>query len=435
MILWQPKRHYYWWSIFLTVFFLEISSWQYYHDGLGVEVSLVAQAMPLAIPNESTDSDSTEDEQPQYQSEALHNVTATISETPSKSRKLFPEHTPTTLSFRNILGKAFRKGMGGGIPGAIAGVIQVISLMWLRTVINHQSRYGASFAQSMKLLYKEGGISRFYNGLGFALLQAPASRFVATASNDGILALLSNLPATRHWGPGITTMFASTFVGFFRLLLMPIDTCKTVLQVDSQEGFRNLMKRVREGKISVLYAGSIATAVSAIIGHYPWFVSFNYLKEAEWLRLLIPSNLLRNAAIGLVSSIMSDAVVNVFRVIKTTKQSMGSKHDMSYEETIRMILAADGWKGLFGRGLRTRILANALQSVLFTVIWRGLAEHWGNGTDKSTGHSNSDSDIKSRIRGTPAIYSKPSQENPEEMIDLPTNHFLEHRQLNDTGSE
>ena len=31
-------------------------------------------------------------------------------------------------------------------------------------------------------------------------------------------------------------------------------------------------------------------------------------------------------------------------------------------------------KGLFGRGLRTRILGNALQSVLFTVIWRGLAE-------------------------------------------------------------
>ena len=31
-------------------------------------------------------------------------------------------------------------------------------------------------------------------------------------------------------------------------------------------------------------------------------------------------------------------------------------------------------QGLFGRGLRTRILGNALQSVLFTVIWRGLAE-------------------------------------------------------------
>jgi hypothetical protein len=407
---------------------LEISSWQSYPDGPRVEVCLLAQALPVDVSNESTHA--TADEQQQKQPDSL--LVTDSSAASSKSRTLStPQHPPTNLSLGKILVKAFRKGMGGGIPGAIAGVIQVIALMWLRTVINHQSRYGASFAQSMKLLYKEGGIARFYSGLGFALVQAPASRFVATASNDGILALLANLPATRNWGPGITTMFASTFVGVFRLLLMPIDTCKTVLQVDSQEGFRNLMKRVRQGKISVLYAGSIATAVSAIVGHYPWFVSFNYLKEAEWLTLLIPSKLLRNAAIGLVSSIVSDAVVNVFRVVKTTKQSMGSKHDMSYGETIRMILAADGWKGLFGRGLRTRILANALQSILFTVIWRGLAEYWGSGRDESSVRNDSDGEMKSGIRGAHTIVPNTEQEDPEEMIDIP-NHFLEHRQLNDT---
>ena len=61
---------------------------------------------------------------------------------------------------------------------------------------------------------------------------------------------------------------------------------------------------------------------------------------------------------------------------------MGSKHDLSYGDAIRMILAVDGWKGLFGRGLRTRILANALQSIVFTIIWRGLAERWGTGNRK-----------------------------------------------------
>jgi hypothetical protein len=71
-------------------------------------------------------------------------------------------------------------------------------------------------------------------------------------------------------------------------------------------------------------------------------------------------------------------MVNVFRVVKTTKQSLASKHDLSYMETIRMVLAADGWKGLFGRGLGTRILANSLQSIVFTIIWRGLSERWAN---------------------------------------------------------
>lgn len=91
---------------------------------------------------------------------------------------------------------------------------------------------------------------------------------------------------------------------------------------------------------------------------------------------LIPSPLFRNAAIGIASSVVSDSVVNVFRVIKTTKQSLGSKQNASYLETVRIILAADGYKGLFGRGLRTRIYANALQSVVFTIVWRGLIDYW-----------------------------------------------------------
>jgi hypothetical protein len=53
-----------------------------------------------------------------------------------------------------------------------------------------------------------------------------------------------------------------------------IDTMKTVLQVDSAEGFRSLIRRVKAGRISVLYEGSAALAVSAMIGHYPW-VSFS----------------------------------------------------------------------------------------------------------------------------------------------------------------
>jgi Mitochondrial carrier protein len=86
--------------------------------------------------------------------------------------------------------------------------------------------------------------------------------------------------------------------------------------------------------------------------------------------------MLRNVSIGIAASIVSDSVVNAIRVIKTTKQSLGSKNSATYSETVTIILAADGWKGLFGRGLRTRILGNALQSILFTLIWRGLADRW-----------------------------------------------------------
>jgi hypothetical protein len=167
-----------------------------------------------------------------------------------------------------------------------------------------------------------------------------------------------------------------------------IDTIKTVLQVDSVEGFRSLMRRVKAGNFNVLYEGAYANAISAILGHYPWFFTYNTLSTSDWVRSVLPSPLLRNAGIGLVASIISDTVVNAVRVVKTSKQSIGSKHAVTYSEIIRMILAADGWRGLFGRGLRTRIFANALQSIVFTVIWRGLAERLRRkGVDKETDHA------------------------------------------------
>lgn len=114
------------------------------------------------------------------------------------------------------------------------------------------------------------------------------------------------------------------------------------------------------------------------------FFVYNLLSKNEAVIQAISSQLIRNGFVGLAASIVSDTMVNSLRVIKTTKQSLGSKHNLSYFETIRMVLAADGWKGLFGRGLRTRIMANALQSALFTIIWRGLADHWGNQANTKT---------------------------------------------------
>jgi hypothetical protein len=282
-----------------------------------------------------------------------------------------------SFAINKVLINAGKRGLGGGIGGAIAGVVQVFCLMWLRTVMNYQCRYGTTFSQAFNVLYKEGGIARFYQGLIFALIQAPLSRFVSTAANDGVQALLSSFESTQSWGVGRSTIIASLFVGVWRMVLMPIDTCKVVLQVDGHEGFRSLLRRVKNGKFSILYQGAVANAVSSILGHYPWFYVYNVLSKNKDLLEIFPSQLLRNGMVGLAASIVSDTVVNSIRVVKTTKQSMGSKHELSYIETIRMVLAADGWKGLFGRGLRTRIFANALQSALFTIIWRGLADRWG----------------------------------------------------------
>jgi len=52
-------------------------------------------------------------------------VGLTVKHTPKK---------PKTMTLNQILIKAGKRGLGGGLPGAIAGVVQVLSLMWLRYV-------------------------------------------------------------------------------------------------------------------------------------------------------------------------------------------------------------------------------------------------------------------------------------------------------------
>lgn len=126
------------------------------------------------------------------------------------------------------------------------------------------------------------------------------------------------------------------------------------------------------------------------VGHWPWFYTYNLLSRSKALIALIPFVNGRNAFIGFASSIVSDTVANFMRVIKTTKQALAARGDeddiefgrtatrnrATYAEAIGIILAVDGWRGLFGRGLKTRIIANALQSIVFTVIWRGLSDRW-----------------------------------------------------------
>lgn len=43
--------------------------------------------------------------------------------------------------------------------------------MWLRTTVNYQYRYGMSTRAALRTLYQQGGVPRFYSGVGAALLQ------------------------------------------------------------------------------------------------------------------------------------------------------------------------------------------------------------------------------------------------------------------------
>lgn len=120
--------------------------------------------------------------------------------------------------------KALQRGLEGGLSGAAAMGINVLTLMWMRTTINYQYRYGTSTMEAFRTLYKDGGVLRFYRGLLPALIQGPMSRFGDTAANTGTLALLDTFDATKDMAVGVKTVAASTSAALFRIVLMP-GTC------------------------------------------------------------------------------------------------------------------------------------------------------------------------------------------------------------------
>ena len=104
------------------------------------------------------------------------------------------------------------------------------------------------------------------------------------------------------------------------------------------------------------------------MGHYPWFGTYNYLDA----NLPKPGNLgeklLRQAFIGFSASAISDTVSNSLRVVKTYRQVHETR--IGYMAAAEAVIAQDGLRGLLGRGLKTRILANGLQGLMFSVLWK-----------------------------------------------------------------
>merc|ERR1712178_359410 len=214
-----------------------------------------------------------------------------------------------------------------------------------------------------KKLWAEGGVPRFYRGLAPGLIQEPMSRFGDTAANDGVLAALehTSLPTAAK------TMCASAGAAGFRVVLMPIDAWKTTKQVEGKEGLKKLMEKTSKHP-TALWQGAVGAMTATWVGHYPWFYTNNQLRESLPQFDFMYGKYVRNAVIGFCSAAVSDACSNSLRVLKTTKQT--SLTQVTYKDAAQEIIAKEGLAGLFGRGLKTRIIANGIQGAMFTILWR-----------------------------------------------------------------
>ena len=151
-------------------------------------------------------------------------------------------------SIREILVKSVKSGLGG----MTAMFIQVGSLMWMRTIMNYQYRYGANLRTTVRTLYKQGGVTRFYRGVSAAIIQAPLSRFGDTFANTFFLSMMNRYERTRDMPILFKTVGASLTAASYRIMLTPVDTIKTTLQVEGLKALGLLRKKVAENGIRVM---------------------------------------------------------------------------------------------------------------------------------------------------------------------------------------
>jgi len=269
-----------------------------------------------------------------------------------------------------------QRSFESGISGATAMSINIATLMWLRTTVNYQYRYGVDMKTAFKTLYNQGGVPRFYKGVVPALFQGPLSRFGDTAANTGIITALNANETTANLPVWAKSACASVGAASFRIFLMPIDTLKTTMQVNGSAGIPNLKNKLKLQGPSVLYHGSLASASATMVGHYPWFATFNLLQAKIPESETSMGKLGRNAIIGFTSTCVSDTLSNSIRVVKVYKQS--SDVSISYTDTVKQIVKEGGVSSLFGRGLKTKLVSNGMQGLMFSVLWKYIDENMFN---------------------------------------------------------
>jgi hypothetical protein len=275
-------------------------------------------------------------------------------------------------SVKDVVQESLHRALGGGIAGAMAMSVQVTTLMWMRTTVAYQYRYGSSMPEALRALHQQGGIRRFYAGFLPAMLQAPLSRFGDTASNAGVMSLLNSNESTHALPTGVKSLASASIATTWRIGLMPIDTLKTMMMVEGNGGFGKLREKMGKGGPGVLYHGATGLVGSAFIGHYFWYGTYNMLDARFPLTASSSpiSQLSRNALVGFFSSVVSDTATNSIRVLKTYRQT--STTPISYGDAARTIIAQDGLLGLMGRGLATRLVSNGVQAALFSATWKYL---------------------------------------------------------------
>jgi hypothetical protein len=209
-----------------------------------------------------------------------------------------------------------------------------------RTVMKYQYFNGGNFKDTMSILIKDCDKLRLYRGFSYN-----SSRVILNKTVD-----MYNYSNKKNY---IEIGLISTLT---KTILLPLDTIGNVYQTKGKNNNIIKLNNKKYGKISY-YNGFSCFFFINMIYKSSFFYLLDKLKNDK-------NTSLNNMINGIISSSLSDILVNPLRVIKSKKQN--NYMNISYYDIIKKIR----YKELIKRGLLNRIFINSLSNGFFIMIWK-----------------------------------------------------------------
>lgn len=240
-----------------------------------------------------------------------------------------------------------------------ATCIQQTSTYWLKTVIKNQYVYGKSIPVTFNNLFQSKETFRFYRGIIPNIMKALVSR------NSDILFhkfYSKNLNSNKEYIAMISGLSSS----IVKVGTMPFDTVSNLYQIHGKKA-KDIITKQFQKEDYFYYRGTGAYLALTTIGSSAWLYTYSQLSEKE----LHKNKNVNNALIGVGSSVISDIVVNPFRILKTYKQS--NSDYITYSQIVKRIIKEEqNYIQAYFRGYGLRMGLNAFNSGIFMVLWKNF---------------------------------------------------------------
>ena len=228
---------------------------------------------------------------------------------------------------------------------ASACALQSSCLFWIKPIMKNQHVYGGSIKDTFNALRDNPDFFRFYRGFLPALLKSSIGR-----TSD--ITIYKYVQLYYGQSKELSSLIGGVCSSSVKVAIMPLDTISNTFQVHGKDGYKHIKGN--------LYRGTVAYAGVHSVNSTIWLLNYSYFKEHK----PFTNENFNHMYTGLSCSLVSDLIVNPLRVIKTNKQAFSN--DKSYSELISRL------KGSFYRGLRMRLILNALNSSLFVLLWQNM---------------------------------------------------------------